>query len=89
MTGSLLAATHNDWALIYRISAGSMLTGTLLFALFAQAVDQHYGEPQPSAACASSSSLRRHQPGSLSTKLLDEAAPPVAEGIGTANAEGD
>ena len=87
MTGSLLAATHNDWALIYRISAGSMLTGALLFAFFAQAVDQHYGEPPPSAACATSSSLGRRQPGSLSAKLLDEAAPPVPQGVGAADAD--
>ena len=52
LTGKLLSSTHDNWALIFRISAGSLLLGVFPFALFSSSVDQRFDETQAGALAA-------------------------------------
>ena len=70
VVGNLLASTHNDWALVFQICAGTLVLGALVF-LGAEARDQHLDERRGAG---------------LAAKLLvaDAAAAGEGEGLGAA-----
>ena len=48
-TGNLLASTHDDWALVFQICAGTLVLGAFAF-LGSEARDQHFDRPRSGLA---------------------------------------